>query len=86
VTLQQPGQGQTVKGSVSVGANASDNVGVRKVSFYVDGVLYKTDTKVPYVITWPSRKWSDGLHTVSARAFDAAGNSSQDTHSVTIQN
>lgn len=86
VTLHQPGQGQTVKGSVSVGASAFDNVGVRKVSFYVDGVLYKTDTKAPYAVTWQSRKSSNGLHTVSARAFDAAGNSSQDTHSVTVQN
>jgi thermitase len=86
VTLQQPGQSQTVKGSVSVKASASDNVRVAKVSFFVDGVLYKTDTSAPYTVSWQSRKWSNGPHAVSARAFDAAGNTSEDTHTVTVQN
>jgi thermitase len=86
VTLQRPGQGQTVKGNVSMSASASDNVGVARVSFYIDGVLYKTDTRAPYTGSWQSRKWSNGQHTVTARAFDAAGNTSEDTHTVTVQN
>jgi thermitase len=86
VALQQPGQGQTVKGSVSMRASASDNVRVVRVSFYIDGVLYKTDTSAPYTASWQSRKWSNGSHTITARASDAAGNASEDTHTVTIQN
>jgi thermitase len=86
VTLQQPGQGQTVRGSVSMNASASDNVRVVKVSFYIDGVLYRSDTKAPYTASWQSRKSSNGPHTITARAFDAAGNASEDTHTVTVQN
>jgi hypothetical protein len=84
--LERPGQGQTVKGNVSVRASASDNVRVARVSFYVDGVLYKTDTSAPYTVSWQSRKWSNGQHTITARAFDSAGNLSEDTHAVTVQN
>jgi thermitase len=86
VTLQKPGQGQTVKGNVAISAGASDNVRVVKVSFYVDGVLYKTDTSAPYSASWQSRKWGNGSHAITARAFDAAGNASEDTHMVTTQN
>jgi thermitase len=86
VALQRPAQDQTVKGNVSMSANASDNVRVAKVSFYVDGVLYKTDTSAPYSASWQCRKWSNGLHAITARAFDAAGNVSEDAHTVTVQN
>jgi thermitase len=86
VALQRPEQSQTVKGNVSMSASASDNVRVARVSFYVDGALYKTDTKAPYAVSWPSRKSSNGLHAITARAFDAAGNASEDTHTVTVQN
>ena len=86
VTLQRPAQGQAVKGSIPTSASASDNVRVIKVSFYVDGVLYKTDTSAPYSASWQSRKWSNGLHAITARAVDAAGNVSEDTHTVTVQN
>ena len=84
--MQRPGQSQTVKGNVSVSASASDNVRVARVSFYIDGVLYKTDTSAPYSASWQSRKWSNGSHTITARASDAAGNLSEDTHTVTVQN
>lgn len=86
VTLERPGQGQTVKGNVPISASASDNVGVRRLSFYLDGTLFKSDTKAPYAVTWQSRKWTNGPHTISVVAFDAAGNSSQDSHTVTVQN
>ena len=86
VALERPEQSQTVRGNVSMSASASDNVRVARVSFYIDGVLYKTDTRAPYAVSWPSRKWSNGQHTIAARAFDAAGNVSEDTHTVTVQN
>ena len=86
VALQRPEQSQAVKGNVSVSASASDNVRVSRVSFYIDGVLYKTDTSAPYSASWQSRKWSNGSHAITARAFDAAGNASEDTHTVTVQN
>jgi hypothetical protein len=56
------------------------------VEFYIDGMLYRTDTSTPYTVSWNSRKWGNGLHAITAKAFDAAGNSAEDTHGVAVQN
>ncbi len=57
-------------------ADASDDTGITKVEFYVDDILYATDTTTPYGITWDvaADTMSEGKHTVSALAYDAAGN------------
>ena len=86
VTLLRPADGQTLKGSVTIGAAASDNTAVTRVVFYIDGVAFKTDASTPYTVAWQSRKWANGLHTITAEAFDAAGNSSRDTHTVLVRN
>ena len=46
-----------------------------KVEFYVDGVLRYTDTYAPYEWTC----YDDGAYTVTARAFDMAGNWAEDS-------
>ena len=62
-------------GTITLSASASDNVGVSKVEFYVDGVLKGTDTASPYSMTLNSTTLSNGSHALTARAYDAAGNS-----------
>jgi len=86
VSITSPANGSTVSGSVNVAANASDNVGVARVEFYVDSVLQSTDATSPYGFTWDSTKVVNGNHSIDARAFDAAGNKTADTVTVTIQN
>ncbi|MGR8930002.1 MAG: Ig-like domain-containing protein [Gammaproteobacteria bacterium] len=61
-------------GTISFNATATDNVGVTKVEFYVDNSLKGTDTTAPYAIDFDSRTLSDGSHSLSGRAYDAAGN------------
>ncbi len=61
-------------GSITFSATASDNVGVTKVEFYVDGVLKATDTTSPYSTTFDSTTLANGSHTLVAKAYDAAGN------------
>jgi Zn-dependent metalloprotease len=61
-------------GTISFSATASDNVGVTKVEFYVDGVLKATDTTSPYSTTLDSTTLANGSHTLTAKAYDAAGN------------
>ncbi len=39
VSLTSPAAGTSVNGTVALSANASDNVGVTKTEFYVDGAL-----------------------------------------------
>ena len=74
--LSAPASGATVSGSLSVSATASDNVGVVGVQFKLDGVNLGTeDTSTPYEVTWDSTTASNGAHSLTAVARDAAGNS-----------
>ena len=61
-------------GTITLSANATDNVGVTKVEFYVDGALTATDTATPYTATLDSTTLSNGTHSLVAKAYDAAGN------------
>jgi hypothetical protein len=61
-------------GTVTLSASASDNVGVSKVEFYVDSVLKGSDTSSPYSMTLDSTSLANGSHTLTAKAYDAAGN------------
>ena len=71
----RPGRGATVGGTVSVAANAADNVGVVGVQFLLDGAtLGAEDTTAPYSVSWNTATVSNGSHTLTARARDAAGN------------
>ncbi|HZV67647.1 MAG TPA: Ig-like domain-containing protein, partial [Telluria sp.] len=60
--------------TITLSASASDNVGVSKVEFYVDGVLKGTDTTSPYAVTLNSTTLANGAHSLTAKAYDAAGN------------
>lgn len=62
-------------GTITLAASATDNVGVTKVEFYVDGLLVGTDTASPYSMTLDSTTLANGSHNLTAKAFDAAGNS-----------
>ncbi|TAL84802.1 MAG: carbohydrate-binding protein CenC [Rhodanobacter sp.] len=61
-------------GTITLSASASDNVGVSKVEFYVDNVLKATDTTAPYQASLDSTTLADGSHSLTARAYDVAGN------------
>jgi hypothetical protein len=84
VTLVQPTDGQSIRGSTTVSASATDNVGVASVRFLIDGTLYRTDTSPPYEISWNTKKWGLGTHVVTAHAVDRAGNAKSDSHTVVV--
>jgi PKD repeat protein len=85
--LTSPAEGTTVVGSVTLTASASDNVGVTRVSFFVNGAFVGSDTTEPYEYTWDSTKGGNGGQTLAAKAYDAGGNvGSSATVSVTVNN
>ncbi|MFZ6768990.1 Ig-like domain-containing protein [Undibacterium sp. Di26W] len=61
-------------GNITLSATATDNVGVAKVEFYVDGSLVSTSTASPYSSTLNSTTLSNGTHSLTAKAYDAANN------------
>jgi glucose/arabinose dehydrogenase/chitodextrinase len=76
VSLTAPANGATVTGKINVTANASDNVGVVGVQFLLDGNnLGAEDTTAPYSVSWDTSTATNGAHVLTARARDAADNS-----------
>ena len=78
VTLTEPAEGTLVGGDVTISAEATDEVSVAHVRFFVNGKLVGTDTDAPYSVTWDARNssndFADGSATVTARAADTSYN------------
>ncbi len=88
VAITSPANGAAVRGTIAVSANASDNVGVAGVQFQLDGAnLGVEDTASPYSVSWSTTGTSDGSHTLTAVARDAAGNiTTSSAVTVTVDN
>ncbi|MGE5100731.1 MAG: S8 family serine peptidase [Deltaproteobacteria bacterium] len=79
VSISAPLASATVSGLVSVDVSATDNVGVAKVNLLINGSILATDTASPYAFSWDSTKVANGSATITAVAYDAAGNSTAST-------
>ena len=80
VSLTAPSPNATVSGSVTINATASDNVGVARVRFFVDGTLKSTSATSPYSFSWDTTDGGTQIcdgphsHSLTAKAYDATGN------------
>lgn len=72
-----PTEGAQVSGFVALEAAATDDMGVVRVDFLVNGSVVGTASTEPYSINWNSLLNADGAASVVAKAFDAAGNSTE---------
>ncbi|HKO38672.1 MAG TPA: Ig-like domain-containing protein [Solirubrobacterales bacterium] len=89
VGWKTPTAGVTVESMVSGSsceAGASDNRGVVRVVMMVDGVTLNTESSAPWNCVFDSTKVGDGPHTLTATAYDAAGNSSTAAVTVNVDN
>lgn len=86
VSLTSPTNSSTVSGTVNVAATATDNIGVTKVEFLVDGSVKSTDTTSPYTFSLNTASYSNASHTVAAKAYDAVDNTAISSVSVTVKN
>ncbi len=92
VALTGLSDGETLSGTETVRAGASDGVGVSRVEFLVDikpqpvknssipiinGVPVAIDHAAPYGFTWDTSCVDNGTHTISARAIDTSGRHDQ---------
>ena len=73
-SILTPAGGATVVGWVAVAVHAVDDVGVSRVDLYADSSLVGTDFTAPYQFSWDSAQCRDGAATITARAYDGAGN------------
>jgi hypothetical protein len=74
VSVTSPAEGATVSGTVTIAASALDDRSVDRVRFYVDGHYEGTDYSAPFTTTWFSRSVPNGVHVLTAEAYDDAGN------------
>jgi len=88
VSITAPAAGATITGAITVTATATDNVGVVGVQFKLDGAnLGSQVTTTPYSVSWTTTSATNGSHTLTAVARDAAGNQTTSSGvSVTVGN
>jgi hypothetical protein len=87
VYITTPVAGALVSGAITVTASASDNVGVTGVQYQLDGVnLGSMHAASPYGQTLDTTTMANGLHTLTATAWDAAGNQATTPAAFTVTN
>ena len=82
VEVTSPASGAEFAKTLRLTASAKDDKRVTRVDFYVDKRRVDRDTKAPYQETWRVRNVEYGAHTVTARAYDSAGQLDVDTVAV----
>ena len=73
-TLTSPHAGAVLSYVAFLSASANDASGISKVEFYSDSTLVGTDTVFPYSMSWDTSTVADGVHQLSARAYDTLDN------------
>jgi hypothetical protein len=68
-------------GKIYIIVNASDNVGIESVKFYIDDILRHTDTEPPYIWLWDERTMLF-TYEVKVVARDYRGNEATDSEKV----
>jgi C1A family cysteine protease len=86
VNITSPANNATVQGTITVAANASSNIGISHVDFYVGSVLKQSDTAAPYLYQLDTTQLSNSLEELSALAYDTNGNGAQSNILVTVNN
>ena len=85
VTITAPANGTTVYGTINISATATDNIGVTKLWFAVDGnVVSPFYFSAPYTYALNTTGLTDGVHVLKATAEDAVGNNSNGTSSIIV--
>jgi hypothetical protein len=84
-TITDPGV-VPVSGTYNITATASDTNGIKEVQFLLDGTLLGTDNSTPYAYSWDTTAASDGTHTITARAVDMAGNTTDSSATIRVNN
>jgi Bacterial Ig domain len=79
VAITSPEDGAEVRGRFNFIAAATDDVGVARVVLSMDGAELATLTSAPYAFSIDADAIALGDHTLTARAFDAAGSEASAT-------
>ena len=73
-SVKAPLGNSTVAGLVPIDVSASDDIGVARVELQVNGATVAIDSAAPFSFAWDSTGSANGATSLTAVAFDAAGN------------
>ncbi len=75
VSILAPASDSYVSDQVLISASPTDNIGVAKVEFYIDGALVSTVMRSPWQYTWNTTSLSIlSTHSILVTAYDGSGN------------
>ncbi len=87
VTITAPQTGVVFSGTIAVTAEASDVAsGIASLTLYVDGQAQGILNQPPFNFKLDTSTIASGLHTITVRATDSAGNQAEASVSVTVDN
>ena len=87
VDITSPLNGTYVHGVVPINVTATDNVGVTKVVFTINGDNYTdTDGTDGWNYNWNTIGFTDGVYNITVTAYDSANNSQNQTIGVNVDN
>lgn len=86
VSLTEPANGSSLTGTITLKANASDNVGVQKVGFYVNNALVAEDASSPYEAVINTQAYNNGTYVLKAVAYDNSNQTAESSISVIFNN
>jgi hypothetical protein len=87
VAITAPMNGATVTGTITLAASASDNVAVTAVRFFIGNTqIGPDDVAAPYSTSFATTQAPNGVHAITVRAYDAAGNTGSASINVTLNN
>ena len=78
VVITSPVEDATLSNATTIRVDATDDTGVEKVDFLIDGQIIGTDTEEPWEHLWQVSYYADGeTHSILAKATDEAENIGQ---------
>ena len=86
VSITSPAAGDYVRLSATIKAAATDDHGVVKVEFFVDGIKIGEDTGSPYEYAWDSTGFIDGEHVIKVTAVDTIGQTKSASITINVAN
>ncbi len=84
VTITAPASATSLRGDVAIEVDASDDIGVTSVQFFVDDGLLIEDDSTPFSTTWSTDEFAEGAHTLKAIATDTSAQTGETEITVTI--
>lgn len=85
VSIISPENNSVVSKSITVSVEATNEIGIKNVEFYLDSRIQKVVSTPPYIWEWDIKFCPNGLHTINAKAWDIIDQTGEKSISINVQ-